>query len=166
MALVPETGEGLPNAQTYATVEHLKAYAKVLGEPLPPSNTDCEALLAKAWRAMLNLDYIGHPTTRDQAGAFPRIGTTRNGYPVGGHEISRDVLDAQCALALVAKTTDLLPTIVANASGGMIERTIGPITTRWADSGRASTRPIVESAKAHLQKLLRSGGNNIRLARG
>lgn len=165
MAIEVEDGSGNADAQSYASVEYFKAYAKRRGLTVPGSNPDCEALLAIAWDAMLGLDYVGTRATKAQAGDFPRDNVSIDGFSFERSEIPPQLLNAQCALAIEAQRTDLMPTIAANSAGPLISSTVGPITRTYANSGRASTRPIVEKAKAHLGKLLRSGGNNIRLVR-
>lgn len=165
MALIVEDGTGKSDAQTYASVSQLQTYATGRRASLPNSTLDREALLLKAMDAMQGLDYVGSRATKSQALDWPRRGVRIDSFEYASTEIPKQLLDAQCALAIEAQTTDLLPTIGANAAGAVISRTVGPITTTYADSGRASNRPTVEKAKAHLRPLLRSGGNNIRLVR-
>lgn len=165
MALEIEDGTGKSNAQSYASVQNLKDHAARRRLTIPTSNPDLEGLLIKAMDAMRGLDYVGSKATKAQALDWPRCGVKVNGFYFGSNEIPPALIEAQCALAVEAQKTDLLPTTSANASGGMIERTVGPITKRW-EGGRRSTRPIVEKAKAYLSELLRGGGSNIRLIRG
>lgn len=166
MALVVEDGTGKADANSYSTVEYYRIYAKRHGVNLTGSVSDLEVNLTCGWDFMLGQDYKGRRATEVQAGDFPRVDLKIDGVCYSGNRTLSLARDAQCALALESRSTDLLPTIAANASGGMIEQTIGPITKRWEGSGRASTRPIVEKAKVFLRPLLRSGGNTIALSRG
>lgn len=158
MALVIEDGSGLNNAQSYASVEALKEFAKRRGLTVPQGNSECEALLTLAWDAMLGLDYVGVRATKEQAGDFPRDGVEIDGFRYGRTELPTQLSDTQCALAIEAQKTDLLPTLPANSSGAVVEKSVGPITIRYAESGRSTNRPIVEKARAYLRKLLRNGG--------
>lgn len=165
MALVIEDGTGKADAQTFASVDYLKAYAKARGITIPTVPADLESMLMLGMDAMRDLDYVGSKATKAQALPFPRTGVKIDDFEYASTELPSLLLDGQCALAIESKKTDLLPTIAANSSGGVIEKTVGEITLRYADSGRASTRPIVEKAKVHLRKLLRSGGNTLRVSR-
>lgn len=166
MAIEVEDGTGKANANSYASIQNLKDFASARRFAIPASNPELEALLMKAMDAMRGLDYAGSKATKNQALDWPRVGVKVNGFCYGADELPPALINAQCALAIEAQRTELLPTISANASGGMIERTVGPITRRWEGGGRSSTRPIVEKAKAYLSELLRTGGSNVRLSRG
>lgn len=168
MAIVAEDGTGLATAQTYATVQRLKDYAKARGITLPSGNTDLETMLAAGWDAMLGLDYQGERLTRDQAGDFPRTGVCIDGFDYDSDELPPLLLDAQCVLAIESRTTKLQPTIAADAAGPVIEKTVDVITTKYAPSGRGNTKPIITKAQDLLRKLLRSGGGTgiLRVVRG
>lgn len=167
MALVVEDGIGRSDARSYASVAYLVAYAKARGITLPDGLPDKEIMLVTGWDAMLGLDYKGERATRDQAGDFPRFDICVDGFAYASTELPPLLLDGQCALAVASRTTDLQPTFAPNATGAVIEKTVGPITTRYADAGRGNTTPIVVKANAFLRKLLRSGGgtSSIRVER-
>lgn len=167
MAIVAEDGTGLSTAQTYATVARLKDYAKARGITLPSGNADLESMLMAGWDAMLGLDYQGDRLTRDQAGDFPRSGVSVDGFEYAANELPPLLLDAQCVLAIASRSTNLQPTLDANAAGPVVEKTVDVITTKYAESGRWNTKPIVTKAQDLLRKLLRSGGGTgtIRLVR-
>lgn len=163
--LIIETGLGLPNATSYASVDYLKAFAKARGATVPSSTGDCEVLLLKGMDAMRAFDYQGTRASKAQALDFPRYGVVIDCYSYASTELPPGLLDAQCALALEAQASDLLPTVSAGATGAVIERTVGPITTRYADGGRVIDKPIVQKAKVLLRKLLRNGGGSIPVVR-
>lgn len=163
MTVIVEDGTGLPTATSYSSVQRLKDYAKARGITLPSAPADLEAMLAAGWDAMLGLDYIGERLTRDQAGDFPRTGICVDGFEYAPSELPPVLLDAQCVLAIASRTTNLQPTLDANAAGPVIEQTVDVITTRYAESGRWNTKPIVTKAQDLLRKLLRSGGGTNRL---
>ena len=75
MPLIVETGLIVPGADTYASVDDLRAYAAKRGASLPADDTDCEVLLVKA------MDYLASKSERwkgqrvqlDQPLDWPRL---------------------------------------------------------------------------------------------
>lgn len=166
MALIVETGDGLSNAQTYATVAQLKAFATARGLSVPSAQNDCEVLLVKAADAMHGLPYKGERVRKTQALDFPRIGVCIDGFDYDSTEIPVEVVHAQCALAIESQTVDLLPTAGVNASGAVLQETVGPVSTTYADSGISRSTPLVQKARVFLAKVLRHGDNTLAIVRG
>lgn len=158
MALIIEDGTGKPDAQSYASVETLRAYAKARGESIPSDTPSCERLLLIAMDYMRGLDYIGERASKEQAHDWPRVGVVIDGFPYAKHELPRQLEQAQCALAIEAQRIELLPTAPANTSGPVIEQTVGPITTVYANTGRVRSVPAVAKADVLLRVLLRRKG--------
>lgn len=158
MALIIEDGTGRADAQSYASVEMLKAYAKARGVSVPTNNSDCEALLLRAMDYMRGKEYVGDRATKAQALDWPRVNVVVDGFPFASTELPRQVEQAQCALAIAAQTVDLLPNTPANTSGPVSERTIGPITTKYANTGRISQVPAIASADVILRTILKRNG--------
>ena len=78
MALIVETGEGLPNADSYISIEDADAYfASYPNDGWDSASADREFALRRATQE-LDLVYggqfVGTPKTTDQALAFPRVG--------------------------------------------------------------------------------------------
>lgn len=166
MALIVETGAGLSNAQTYATVTQLKAFAAARGLSVPSAQSECEVLLVKAADAMRGLAYKGDRVSRSQAMDFPRSGVCIDGFSYASTEIPIEVVHGQCALAIEAQTTDLLPTAAASAYGPVIQETVGPVSTTYAESGVSRSTPLVQKARIFLAKALSHGGNTMAIIRG
>lgn len=166
MALIVETGDGLSNAQTYATVAQLKAFATARGLSVPSAQNDCEVLLVKAADAMRGLAYKGERVRKTQALDFPRSGVCIDGFDYDSTEIPVEVVHGQCALAIEAQTTDLLPTAAASAYGPVIEETVGPVSVSYAESGISRSTPLVQKARVFLGKVLRYGDNTLAIVRG
>lgn len=159
MALIIETGAGLANAQSYASVETLKAYAKARGETVPSGESDCEKLLTRAWDAMLGKNYIGDRATKDQAGDWPRDNVCIDEFAYSRNELPRQVEQAQCALAIeIGKGFDPLATIPANAKGQVTSESIGPISRTYANTGRVRPVPAIAKADTLLRVLLKRSG--------
>ncbi|HEY0684760.1 MAG TPA: DnaT-like ssDNA-binding protein [Steroidobacter sp.] len=158
MALVIEDGTGRADAQSYASVETLRAYAKARGETVPGGNSDCEALLMKAMDYMRGKEYVGDRATKEQALDWPRVNVVVEGFPYASTELPRQVEQAQCALAIAAQRVDLLPNTPANTSGPISERTVGPITTKYSNTGRVSQVPAIAKADVILRTILKRNG--------
>lgn len=166
MALIVEDGTCKPDANTYVSVETFKLYAKHRGVEPPASVAECEILLAKAWDAMCEGSpymrgrrYIGERSTRDQAGDWPRDDVEIDNFPYSNAALPRYVEQAQCALACaLTKVPELLPTESANASGAVIEETVGPLTVRYSNPGRVRAVPADASADALLNRICRRSG--------
>lgn len=165
MALVIEEGTGRADAQSYASVDTLKAYAKARGATVPSSTSDCEVLLVKAMDAMREgseylqgRKYLGERFSKEQALDWPRYNVCIQGFSYSPSQLPRQLEQAQCALAIDAQTQELLPIRAADASGPVIEETVGPVTVKYANSGRVSPVPASANANALLAVLFRRNG--------
>lgn len=127
MALIVEDGSGLPNAESYISVEDADAYFSARG------NASWAALTVEAKEAALRLatDYMsaayggkwcGKRLTDTQALDWPRTG--RDGIP--------EALKRQCAeLAVRASTGPLM----ADQGAAVQSETVGPISVTYAKGG-------------------------------
>lgn len=158
MTLVIETGQAGADSQSYATVTDLRAYAKARGATVPSSDADCEALLLKAVDYLEDQDYQGDRFTHGQALKWPRYGAVVEYWPILTNEIPRQLIQAQCALAIEAQTVDLLPTQDINAQGPITQETVGPVTTVYANKGVVRRVPAIARADALLRVLLKRSG--------
>lgn len=158
--LIVETGAGLPDSNTYATVADLRSYAALRAVTVPTADADCEVLLIKAIDRMEaeREHYQGDRVKVTQALSLPRYGLTIDGWPIPATEIPRAAVYAQCAYAVEAQTLDLLPTTEANASGPITQETVGPITTAYANPSSVRRIPAVAKADALMRTLLKRSG--------
>jgi hypothetical protein len=153
------------NCKTLASVANLKDYAKARGLSVPSGVPECEVLLTKAMDAMMEgsaflhgRQYLCERTTTRQALPFPRAGLVINCRPVGAYEVPVEAIKLQCLLAVEAQDVDLEPTVQANASGPVLEKTVDVITTVYANPGNVSRIPTVSKADALLRVLVRRSG--------
>lgn len=166
MSLVIETGAGLSSSESYASVVQLKAYALKIGATVPGPERECEILLRKAMLPLRRGDeFKGCRATRDQSLDFPRIGVCIERFSYSSSELPPMLIEAQCLFAIAANTIDLLPIVKTNAPGAVIERTVGPITTKYADPGMISAAPKVQAAERVLAPLLKATGGSVRVVR-
>lgn len=135
--IVIEDGTGIANAQSYATVAELVAYAAARSVTLPPTELEQEGLLleAAAFLEMLAVEpgFIGRRNTRAQGLAWPRTGATVESFALPATEIPREIRMAQMQLALDTLVVgELLPTQAAPDRGTIIEETIeGAVSTKY-----------------------------------
>jgi hypothetical protein len=160
MALIQETGAGLPNSNTYASVADLRSYAALRGVTVPTDDADCEVLLIKAMDRMEaeRDNYQGDRVFRTQALSMPRFNMYVDNWYVLSTEIPRNAIYAQCAFAIEAQNLDLLPTVEGNAPGPITQETVGPITTVYANPGHVRRTPAVTKAETLLKTLLKRNG--------
>lgn len=158
MALVIEDGTAKANANTYASVAELRAYAELRAATVPDEDADCEVLLIKAMESLEAQNFVGIKRTKDQALQWPRFDVMVEQWPVNSNEIPRQLIQAQCALAIEAQITDLLPTTPANASGPVTQKTVGPITIAYANPTNVRRVPAVARAEALLRTLIKRNG--------
>lgn len=159
-SLIVEDGSVVPTANTYAVVADLRAFAKVRGETLPSADADCEVLLLKAMDFLAGLNYQGNRFRPDiQILDWPRANVMIENWPHPYQEIPRQLIFAQCAIAIEAQSFDILPTQdVGDAAGAKISETVGPITTVYTNSGTVRRTPAMAKAEVHLRLLLRRQG--------
>lgn len=157
MTLIIETGEGLANANSYATVAELQEYALMRGETLPTEGQ--EVLLVKAmdyleqFTATSTPAYKGVPLTNTQALQWPRTGA------VSGPAIPRQLKAAQCQLAIEAIDYDLMP---SNDGFAVAREQVDVLEVEYATGGRLSGKtmpatPTFPKVKALLDPLMRIG---------
>jgi hypothetical protein len=158
MALIIEDGTAKADAQSYANVEALRAYATLRGATVPEEETDCEVLLIKAMDALEAENFIGCKLTATQALQWPRADAYVEEWPIPYNEIPRQLVQAQCALAIEAQATDLLPTTAANAPGPVIAERVGSVSVAYANPGSVLRVPAVAKAEALLRTLIKRNG--------
>lgn len=160
MALTIEDGTARSDSNSYATVADLRGYAALRGATVPTKDADCEILLIKGMDRMeAERDhYQGIRVKPTQALSLPRAGMYIDCWPVLSTEIPRQAVQCQCAFAIEAQNLDLLPTTEANAPGPIIQETIGPITTAYANPSSVRRVPAVAKAEVLLRTLLKRNG--------
>lgn len=158
LTLKIESGQAGADSQSYASAVDLRAYAKARGSTVPSDDPSCEALLIKAMDYLEDQIYQGNLFTNTQALKWPRYGAVVEDWPILANEIPRQLIQAQCALAIEAQNVDLLPTQDINASGAVTEQVVGPVTTVYANNGIVRRVPAIARADALLRTLLRRNG--------
>lgn len=164
MALIIEDGTNIAGANSFATVVECRAYAAARGLTLPTPDEDVEVLLVTA------ADYLNSIEQRFQGYryfystgqplCFPREDIYEFNRYIGG-AIPDALKDAQCQLAFDAGSNDLQ---AAGNGREVIEKKVGPLTTKWNPSGNTTPQYTPTAALALLEPLFRaSSGPGINL---
>lgn len=144
MAFVVETGTGLPNATSYATVDDFKAYHEDTCEALPTGTTNkkIQGALIEATRYLdrrYRAKFIGIRRLVTQSLEFPRI----NAFYLDGRIVQNvppEIQDATHELAFRALTIVLAPDPVYDESNRTVverDERVGPIREKkkFSDDG-------------------------------
>ncbi len=158
MTLKIEDGSAYPDSQSYASVADLRAYAKLRGKTVPPTDAACEALLVAGMDYLEDQEYVGDRRTLTQAFKWPRMWAVVECWPIPATEIPRQLIQAQCALAIEGQSVDLLPTQDINAPGQVVAESVGPISTTYVNTGNVRRVPAIARADALLRTLLKRSG--------
>lgn len=159
ISLIVETGAGIVNANTYATVSDARDFALNRGVVLSSNDDEIAALLIKAsdYIDSLEPEFAGVRVSGAQALAFPRLGLT----PVLPAAIKKAQLQA---VLEQHGGVILMPSFVA--SDYVVEETVGPITTKYSDPAKVNMRPVIPAIDALLEPFKRrSSGSGFRVVR-
>lgn len=156
MAIVVETGAGVPNAVSYLSEAEADAYFAARGIDAWDNVDNKEAALIKA------TDYIeanygeawrGYRRTNTQALSWPRMDVPvvdqSAGWPAyyDYTTIPSQIKKATAELALIAASSDLMP----NLDRGQSSVSIGPISVTYDSSSPESPRyPMIDAILAPL----------------
>lgn len=109
MALVIETGAGLPDSDSFATVDELVQFASDYGWTIPDDTTAREAILRRAGVAMWAKEWVGTQLHDEQGLPWPRYYTVRRGFMADGSSLPRNIKMGQMALACEIHQDDIDP---------------------------------------------------------
>lgn len=145
MPLIVETGTGLANADSYCSLAFANAYLAALGftawDSLDDSD-DKEPALRRATQYMLTeyrSAWRGNRNSSTQALDWPRYGVPQEdglgGY-YANNVVPTEIQQACALLAVRANAGELDPDL----GPPVTEETIGPITTKYAQGARQTTK--------------------------
>ena len=167
MALIVESGAGLPGAESYASVVQADARCASLGLAAWVALADSvkEVALRLATSGMAR-DYrarwAGQRVTQAQALCWPRYGVTVDGFPLGSATVPQDVINACIDRAALDQLTP------ATAAVQQVKKKkIGPIEREFFEVAAATGDRYADIDAALAPYFGASGGSNsIRLVRG
>lgn len=150
MTIIVETGEGLPNAQTYVSVEEATEYNTLMGNTIWSESADKqETALARATQtvdAVWGSKFLSRKTSRGQALLFPRLGFYDNNQDyVGQSDIPRCLKQAVIEMALQYLTTGEDPLANNNTVGiKSTKQKVGDLEESIAYSGTNDAARIAQ----------------------
>ena len=154
MALTKEDGTIVAGANTFCTLEELRAFAAARSATLPTDDAALEGMANKAmdYLASQEARFQGTRVSADQELPFPRYGVNLNGFDVDPTTVPKTVRDAQCALCMALNASvDLLAN--RDGKGQIILKKVGELTTQYAPTGSSSAAPSSPLVDSFLSKL-------------
>ena len=162
MPLIVEDGSGVEDANSYVDAVYLNSYAGDRGFTLPDDLDVKHELLCLAF------DYLEarrgeYQGTKNKISQWPRDDVQIDCVDFDADSIPKELKDAQCQLVIeINNGVPLYPTPLTNATEGFVtEKTVGPLTKKFAATGRGAANPlrptIMASVEALLLPLLKKG---------
>ena len=160
MALVVETGNIVPGADSYISLSDARALAAKYGYVQPADDTEAEAALRNGamYVGLQEPAMCGRRVSASQSLSVPRTGISLYGFPVANNVIPDQVKLAQ----LIAGVEYGNGADVRASSDGRIttmERVEGAVTVQYADNGNTGATITITAAMDALRPLL-CGANN------
>lgn len=169
--IIIETGAGLDDAESYASVAAADARCASLGVTAwaALAEGDKEIALRKAaqFMATYRTRWAGQRAYQRQALDWPRYGVAVDGFPVPSNTVPADVVNACIDLAVRAGAgSDLLPDL--DTGSNAIKKTkVGPIEDEYfQNTTDARERFVAVDALLAPYFGTSGGGNSIRVVRG
>lgn len=158
MALEIETGAGVEGANSYVSLEEVRAYATARGLTVPVDDAALEALVIKAkdYLETKRSEFKGNKMYGPGYLQWPRSSVRIDGFEIADDAIPAELKDAQCQCAIDLQTMDPL----APKTGVVVKREkVDVIETEYAVSaGQTNPTPVLTKVDALLQPLLRWSG--------
>ncbi|WP_075180580.1 DnaT-like ssDNA-binding protein [Pantoea sp. 1.19] len=145
-----------PDFNSYASVAVLESFADRRGREI---TGDIEVMLTRAMDYLEGLEWDGRRTDPYQPLAWPRSDAWFDGYPIPARKIPRQVINAQCMLALEAMNGELLGSVREAAVKS--ERVEGAVTTTYAVADGETFTPQYPAVFAVLGTLTAGRGFSI-----
>lgn len=155
MALIVEDGSNVANANSYAELAYIKAYAQLRGITLAADAViENQVALAMDYLESKRNNYQGLKTYPDQSLQFPRNYLVIDSNEFPNNAIPKELKNALSQLVIeIENGISILPTI----NEAPIKReTVGPITTEYAVNPGTGLEPIIFSVEALLQPLFKN----------
>ena len=170
MTFITETGEGLPDAEAYASIAEADARCASLGKTAwaALAEADKEIALRKAtlFMATYRPRWAGRRVYQHQALDWPRYNVVVDGFTVPSTIVPADVVNACIDLAVRASSgEDLLPDLDTGSNAIKKDKT-GPLETEYFQNTTDARERFV-AVDALLAPYFGSagGGNSIKVTR-
>lgn len=165
LALIIEDGTNVAGANSYVTVDEVRAYCDLRGDVLPAADDDVIPLIVKG------MDYIegfeeqlsGKRTFGMlQPLSWPRANVSVHGEAVYAKYVPTAIKAVVCYLASIADDVDLVGNRDSNAV--TLEK-IGPLQTNYSPTQGATVGPMLPQVTRMMKPFLRSGAGMLRSVR-
>jgi hypothetical protein len=143
--IVIEDGSGVEGANSFVSLDIVKAYMLSRGFISPASDDAIKAVIVKSCDYMLSKEkyFSGDRTSEEQPLVFPRINYKINGRAAEDNTIPAYLKSAHCQVVLeLLSGNDLLANFV---SSNVKREKIGPIDTEYFSSKTAARLPVVDA---------------------
>ena len=163
IVLIVEDGSGLPNSNTYADVAAARQYAEERGVELPSDDNKVAQFLIQAmdYLEAQGCKYQGRRTSSTQALQWPRTGVILGCDLLPPNVIPKALISAQFHLMAAASEGIVLQPNMTPADY-VIQETVGPITTKYADPTINGVKPVFTAVDSLLNPLLGICSGNAR----
>lgn len=125
-----------PDFESYASVGDMRELAERRGFLIPNKDSECEQLLLQAMDYLGGLKWKGTRTNPNQPLAWPRTCVVVDGATLPGGMIPKQLIQAQCRLAIEAQEVDLQPSF-SGGSEVLQEAVSGAVSVTYAEGSRA-----------------------------
>lgn len=171
MALIVEDGTNIPNANSYADLVDIRAYALARGITLTAVDADLEVQVIKA------MDYLesfrtcfqGEKTYDDQSLQWPRSDVYIDNILIDEDSIPKDLRSAEMQLVIdVHNGITLQPSLSGSSStaGQVTHEQVGPLVVKYSDTASpSSTNPKLTAAQSFIDILCGKSGRSITVER-
>jgi len=137
MAIIVETGSGVPNANSYVTLSYCDTYFETKGYTTWVNGDDDlkECAIINACDYMETLMWKGQKALSTYVLSWPRRGVyDADGYPIYSDTIPLQVQKAQCELALRFFQNKAPLADVSSGDSYIIKEVVGPIEISYSSS--------------------------------
>jgi hypothetical protein len=168
ITITVEDGSNVTNANSYVSVANARAYAVDRGVTLSSTDDEVAAFLIHAtdYLEAQGLKYQGEKAAiaagTTQALAWPRDCVVLDGVTFANNAIPQALINAQCALVL-AQNEGLVLQPNIKPQNYVIESTVGPLTTKFADPTKTGVMPEFPAVDALLAPLFKPANVGIGL---
>lgn len=159
-----EDGSQVAGANSFVSIAEAREYAANRGVEMPVGDDEIAAMLIRAadYIETLGCKFQGQKTASDQLLQWPRAGVYLHGLEFSSNQIPNEVRLAQKALVIAINSgVDILPNYTNGAF--VIEETVGPITTKYADPTAIGVLPTLTQVEAILAPLFGSNACGFKL---
>ncbi|MCW7764307.1 DnaT-like ssDNA-binding protein [Photorhabdus luminescens] len=139
-----------PGFNSYAGIGDLRNYADSRGIEIPDDDKSLEQMLTSAMDYLNNQKWKGQRTKIEQQLPFPRKGLIVDGDEISSDEIPKQLIQAQCRLAIETLDNELSPTI----GGEVLSESVSGVVSITYASGTNSGSPKFPWIKGLLSGLL------------